>query len=114
MKEVYKYVSIFSIIVIVIALIFPAITNMGGEKEKNEYYLKVLKKDTCWIYEIAKNDKVLIRQEYIPAIRGKQVFKSKKDAEIIGKLVLNKLYRNQIPRLTIDEVTANNITFNNL
>ncbi|WP_299117432.1 DUF4907 domain-containing protein [uncultured Winogradskyella sp.] len=116
MKELFKYISVFVIIIIGIVLVINTLVlvNADDKKESKGYSLKVIQKDSSWIYVIAKNDKVLIKQEYVPAVKGRRVFKSKEDAEIIGKLVLNKLYRNQTPRLTIDEVMSNSITFNNL
>ena len=111
MKVIIKYVSIFIIIGISVLLVSYRILKEEN-KEGNlssQYTLKVINKDAHWIYEISQNNSVLIRQEYIPVVNGKQKFRTKKDAEAIGSIVLNRLINNKPPRVTKEDLIINKI-----
>ena len=60
------------------------------------------------------NDSLFIRQEYIPSVNGKQSFKTKKDAEKIGNLVVSKLSKNVFPVISKDDLNDNNINFEHI
>jgi hypothetical protein len=68
------------------------------------YDLKVVKLEQGWGYEIRKNNKSFIYQQYIPALEGNVAFSDKKSAKKTGKFVLTKLRNNQLPSLTIPEL----------
>ena len=55
-------------------------------------------------YEILKNNHVFIHQEFIPALEGKQFFKSSEEAKKIGDEVLRKVKNNKPPGITREEV----------
>ncbi|WP_299364112.1 DUF4907 domain-containing protein [Winogradskyella sp.] len=112
MKEALRYVFIFFVISTSVFFITYLMYEDEPAKVGDLYSLNVVQEDNSWIYEISKNDQLLIRQEYIPVIEGKKPFKTKRDAEIIGTLVIDKLYKNNNPTLTIGEIISNNINFN--
>lgn len=114
MKELLKYISIFSVITVCILLIAFKMMDIDTKKSDKSYALKVVQMDTHWIYEISHKNKLLIRQEYIPTVKGKQVFKSEKDAKVIGKIVLEKLTDNEIPRITVKDLKSNKIIFKDI
>ncbi len=112
MKEALKYVLVFFIISVSVFFISYSLYKKENDKTTNLYSLILIEENDNWIYEISRDDQLLIRQEYIPVIEGKIPFKTKRDAKIIGTLVLNKLNENTNPTITIDEIISNNINFN--
>jgi len=112
MKEIFRYTATFIVIIFVVTLVNSTIQSKINPTD--EYCLNVVKVDTSWIYEISIKDKVFIRQEFIPVVKGKQVFQSKQDAETIGEIVLKKLIKKQIPTVTISDLKSNRIIFNDI
>jgi hypothetical protein len=113
MKNIHKYLA-FSLTISMIVLLFfyfQAKDNTVNNITESPYSLKVLTKNDFWIYEVYNNDNLFIRQEYIPAAIGKQVFKTKEDAEKMGKVVLVKLSQDKFPAISISDLDANNINF---
>ena len=53
-----------------------------------------------WGYNIMADDKIYIRQDYMPAVPGKQGFKSSADALLVGNRVIQKISRNELPAIT--------------
>jgi hypothetical protein len=66
-----------------------------------------------WAYKIKLQNRIIIKQEYIPALEGNKPFKNKKDALNIGKLVLRKLLKNQkeFPDITLKEIDSLKIDY---
>ena len=60
-------------------------------------------------YQILMGGKLIVRQEYIPAIAGKCSFRKSKDAQIVADLVMHKLTRGQEPVVTLSELHELNI-----
>lgn len=110
MKNIYKYLIVFFTISMFTMLFF----YFQSETKETPYSLKVVNKENYWIYEVYKEDNLFIRQEYIPAVNGKQNFKTKEDAEKIGKVVMTKLSKNMLPGISMVELTNNNINFNKI
>ena len=111
-KEALKYVLIFFVICASVFIFSYIQYQEDSSKTQDLYTLNVIEENEQWIYEINKNDQLFIRQEFIPAIAGKKSFKTKRDAEVIGELVIDKLYKTNNPTLTISEIISNNINFN--
>lgn len=81
-------------------------------KDNNvSYSIEVLKEDGNWLYKIFKNDILYIKQDYLPAVHGKQRFASQKDAKQVAQLVVQKLQRQKIPLITKEELITNKIAF---
>ena len=58
-----------------------------------------------WGYEIVAGGKVYIRQEFIPAIKGKHGFRTSADAVKVGEKVVSKINAKQLPpTITVDEL----------
>lgn len=113
MKKIYSYFGVFLVIstLTILFLYFKNTNNQSTESSQSAYKLQVIEIDSSWIYEIYKNDTMFIRQEYIPSIKGKQSFKTREDAEKIGKLVVDKLSKNVLPVITKNDLQNNNINF---
>lgn len=85
----------------------PELPEAGGAAE-----LKVVENATGgWGYDIYVDGKMSIHQPIIPGIPGNTPFKSKTDAETIGKLALEKFNQgNGLPTITIEELKNAGIT----
>jgi len=68
------------------------------------YDLRVVKHEQGWGYEITRNKKPFIYQQYIPAIIGNQGFPDKQSAKKTGRLVLSKLQHHQMPSVSKEEL----------
>ena len=75
--------------------------------KKSLYTVKVFEVEQGWGYSIFQENKLIIRQQYIPSINGHKHFKSKKDAYTIGALVIEKLKHHRIPSITSEELKNN-------
>ncbi len=53
-----------------------------------------------WGYNVLADDRVYIKQEFIPTLPGKQGFKSADDALRVGNLVVKKISSNLPPTIT--------------
>lgn len=116
MKNLYSYIAVFlTISILSILLLYVLNSNIdSNEVKETSFSLQVKEKDSFWIYEIYNNNHLFISQEYIPAVQGKQVFKTKEDAEKIGKLVVSKLSTNRVPVINTDDLNTNNIYFDKI
>ncbi|NRR92264.1 DUF4907 domain-containing protein [Winogradskyella undariae] len=113
MKKFLNYKTVFLGITTLFVLFF-YIQFIGSENSKEDqssFALQVIEQDSLWIYEVYEGNSLFIRQEYIPAVKGRQGFQSKEDAEKIGNLVMSKLSNNKMPIISVEELNANAITF---
>lgn len=55
-------------------------------------------------YQVLKDDKLIIQQEYIPAINTKQAFGTVKDAQLLADLVVYKLEKGRSPVVAMNEL----------
>jgi hypothetical protein len=56
-------------------------------------------------YQILKGEKILILQEFIPGLPGKQTFRTEKQALSVANLVLSKLEKGQSPILVPSDLS---------
>ena len=89
---------------ILLIVLLSAGLNACRETPSVHYDLKVVRLDHGWGYEIRKNNKPFIVQDFIPAVAGKKVFADRKSARKTGLLVLGKLRNNQMPAVTVPEL----------
>jgi hypothetical protein len=68
----------------------------------DEVFLKAVPVKTPygWGYNIMADDKVYIHQDYMPAVSGKQGFKTPEDALRVGRRVIQKISHNELPAIT--------------
>ncbi|SDH28927.1 DUF4907 domain-containing protein [Winogradskyella thalassocola] len=110
----YKIVLLGVTILFIVFFYIQSGSNETKTVKDTAYALQVIEQDSLWIYEVYNQDSLFIRQEYIPAAKGQQGFKSKADAEKIGKLVIRKLSENKMPVIRITDLYANAIDFKNI
>ena len=96
----------YILIAVVSGFLFLSFSNYssGSTKSKIELHSEIFKMGNGYGYQIALEDKVLIRQEYIPILQGNRPFTTAKDAERTANTVISKILRKESPILTISEL----------
>ncbi|WP_430932767.1 DUF4907 domain-containing protein [Saccharicrinis sp. 156] len=94
MKARIKYVAIL--------IVFTSLVSCQSSNQKA--YLETFHENGNWGYEIKVNNKVYIHQDCIPAMAGNKHFASKKEAELVGKLVLRKIMNKETPAVNTGEL----------
>lgn len=112
MKKIITYALVFFTITFVVIYLSMLIYKRE-EKSKFNTSLELVVRETSfgWSYDIYKNKKIIVQQDIIPVVPGKQYFKTKQDAKKIGLLVLNKLKSNKSPIITLEELEESDINY---
>jgi len=66
-----------------------------------------------WGYEIYVDNKMYIKQDYIPAVSGTHQFVSRREALTTAHLVLDKMKAGKKPFLTVEELRDAGINITN-
>jgi hypothetical protein len=93
----------YSLIAITALLVCFAVIFFGRQKlhDRNIFiHAEAVQTVYGWGYNILADDKVHIKQEFIPGLPGKQGFKSADDALRVGNLVVKKISSNLSPTIT--------------
>jgi hypothetical protein len=53
-----------------------------------------------WGYDIMADGRVYIHQDYMPAVSGKQGFKTSGDALLVARRAIQKISNNELPSIT--------------
>ena len=98
----------YSLIVITALLCFAVIffNRQKSHEGKIFVYAVPVKTVNGWGYNIMAGEKIFIRQEFIPAVPGKQGFKTAADAQLVGNLVVKKITLKQWPTVTVSELDS--------
>ena len=83
---------------------------IANTKSTDRYTLKTFKVENGWGYTILHKDKVFIKQDVIPGIPDKKPFATKKDAVIVGKLVIEKLKNKKMPSISYKELQVSGVS----
>jgi hypothetical protein len=62
-----------------------------------------------WGYDILQNGRPWCHQDYIPAVQGVRVFRTKEDALAAGQIVYDKAIAGQLPDISEQEMRAKGI-----
>jgi len=73
--------------------------------------VRPLKMPDGWGYEVLVNNKVFIRQDYIPAIPSYKRFQTESEAMLIGNSVADKMRNGRKPVTTVQEIEAAHIHY---
>ena len=95
-------------------LIMSVVAGFVFNNRDHHYTVVVIKSEQGWGYNILCDDKLIIHQPYMPAIRGQVAFRDKYLASKTGSLVIKKLQNNQSPGITIDELNSINKNTNKI
>jgi hypothetical protein len=85
-------------------------TGLGGDDDKS-LKLEVYQFNKGWSYYILLKNKIIIKQEYIPAIQRSIPFRNEADARKVGNLVIQKLENHIRPSVSIDELDSLRLNF---
>lgn len=99
-KRSFRYITL-ALLVTVIGILFYRNQESIENKEKLTLLeVRSIKVDSGWGYDILKNSKVYIHQVYVPAIPGRQPFRSEADALKVGREVVSRLSTNTLPSVS--------------
>lgn len=85
-------------------LLFILIFYVSCSPKDPELTIKIFEAENGWGYSIFEQEKLVIRQQYIPVINNKTSFKTQKDALIVGTIVLEKLKHHKSPSISAEEL----------
>lgn len=92
---------------LIVVLLFAVFLFYSCSNKKERLTVKTFETDKGWGYSIFENEKLIIRQQYIPAIPTQKSFKSEQEAFKTGTVVIEKLKQHKAPTLTAAEVKKN-------
>ncbi len=95
-RNKYSLIGITALLIGIAVIFFGRKDNHEG---KIYLHAVAIRTDKGWGYNILANEKIYIRQEYMPGIPGKQGFKSADDALMVGNLVVRRISSNQMPMI---------------
>jgi hypothetical protein len=97
----------YSLLAITALLICVAVIFFGYQRShKGKVLLQAVPIQSAygWGYDIMAGERKYIEQQFIPAVAGKQGFKSSSDALLVGNLVVKKIISNQEPTITLADL----------
>jgi hypothetical protein len=103
------------ILVLVVALVLTSGLYMANSdifETSNPYKTEVFTVENGFGYQINYNSKLLIKQEYIPAVQLNKTFCTEQDANSVAQLVSEKLYNKENPQITLENLNQLNIALN--
>tara|TARA_R110002051_G_scaffold170579_1_gene241175 strand:- start:195 stop:542 length:348 start_codon:yes stop_codon:yes gene_type:complete len=75
-------------------------------KSNSSLYTKVFVVGNGYGYKIVNSkDKILIKQNFIPALQGEYPFKTKNDAKLLAELVKKRLLKGKSPVISINDLS---------
>jgi hypothetical protein len=91
---------------LVLLLLTVAVTGFIFNKRNHHYTVDVFTSEQGWGYNILFNNKLIIHQPFMPAVKGHISFGDKYTAKEAGLLVVNKLQNKHSPEITTDELNS--------
>jgi len=96
-RNKYSLIGITALLISIAVIFFSRKDNHEG---KIFLHAVAIQTPNGWGYTILTDEKIYIRQEYMPGIPGKQGFKTADDALMVGNLVVKRISSNQMPMIT--------------
>ncbi|PCE62647.1 DUF4907 domain-containing protein [Sediminicola luteus] len=93
------------LLLLTILLVFRGFNRHEEQGPVSPFTHEVIRKASGYGYIIYHNDKVLIKQEYIPVISGKNKFPNRSSAKKTAQLVVRKLELGIDPRVSLEELS---------
>ncbi|MBP1841190.1 DUF4907 domain-containing protein [Formosa algae] len=107
MKNVLKFAFGIGLIAIIVVIFFQT-----NESSSSDYTTRVYPVNSGFGYEISIHNKVLIKQDNIPAIQNEIPFCNEDNANTIASLVVSKLENKIAPTISKAELKENKIILN--
>ncbi|WP_117882728.1 DUF4907 domain-containing protein [Aureibaculum luteum] len=105
---------IISIVIILTALtVFLFKKNNNLDPVLKIYSIETFKVDKGWGYKVLKDNKIFIKQNFIPAVKGNRPFVSEMEAYNTANLVIIRLDQNKLPTITIADLNSIDVTLLN-
>lgn len=95
-----KNKSVIVFILVLVPLIALGIYKSDLFNKSNHYNIETYSVGNGFGYKISLKNKVIIKQDYIPAIQLKKPFCSEEEAKIVANLVCEKLNNKENPKIT--------------
>ncbi|VXB03904.1 DUF4907 domain-containing protein [Maribacter litoralis] len=108
MSATVKY-SLVIVLFLVLGLGY-SIYNQPVANENKLFHSQVVDLYDGYGYQIIKGERIIILQEYIPGLPGKQKFTTEKQAQKTANLVLSKLENGKSPILLPSDLAELNIS----
>ncbi|MCK0146195.1 DUF4907 domain-containing protein [Arenibacter sp. F26102] len=101
-RTLIAYISI----AVVSGFLFLGFSNYktGSKESKLQLQSEILKLENGYGYQIKLDNKLIIRQEFIPILQGKKPFTTSQDAKRTAERIIYKLQKRESPILTIPEL----------
>jgi hypothetical protein len=98
----------YSLITVTALLCFAVIFFYRQKSHEGKVFVYAVPVKTAngWGYNIMAGERIFIRQEFMPAVSGKQCFKTADDAMLVGNLVVKKITQKQWPTVTAGELDS--------
>ncbi len=104
MTKTIKTAWVTSTILLLTAIIAWKLFFPCEKNEKPKLEVIGFKTNDGWGYKIMHNEKQIIYQPFIPAIKERKAFETKETAVAAGNIVLRKIQSREIPMVTIEEL----------
>lgn len=110
MKFLRKWgLSILMLLVIIGTFSYGFYKRMKGRHDHALLELKAIPVKNGWGYDILQEGRPWCHQDYIPAVTGFRVFRTKEDALAAGKIVYDKAVAGLLPDITEAEMRSKGI-----
>lgn len=107
--NIKKWAIVFILTLAVISAFF---IFSNKQQDNGLFTTEVFNLENGFGYKINYNSKVLIKQNYIPAVQSNKTFCSARDAEQVANLVIEKLKAKKSPNITLQNLNQLNINLN--
>tara|TARA_R110000868_G_scaffold352813_1_gene614042 strand:- start:406 stop:702 length:297 start_codon:yes stop_codon:yes gene_type:complete len=75
-------------------------------------YAEVFISGNGYGYAIKTKNKILIKQNFIPTIKGEKPFKTERDARLVSELIVNRMLKQKNPVITANDLDSLKISLN--
>lgn len=91
---------------LIVGLFVYGAARLSTTNTSNETVLKrkIIEVPNGYGYQIFSGDKLLVQQEFIPAVNGNIPFSSAKDAKKVADLVIDKIQNRTSPQISLEEL----------
>ncbi|MFI5132774.1 MAG: DUF4907 domain-containing protein [Chitinophagales bacterium] len=105
-----RMITKHNVLVIGTAVIISALIFILGQPEKKHLESphklsdKIFFNQSGWGYDILADDKIIIHQEFVPALPVQKGFNKKEYAEKAAQMVMQKIQENKMPALSKNDL----------
>lgn len=108
-KNTRKLLTLTSLLVAILAIVW--IFSKYPDTNKT-LYAEVFISGNGYGYAIKTKNKILIKQNFIPAVKGEKPFKTERDAKLVSELIVNRMLNQKSPVITAKDLDSLKISLN--